>query len=874
MEDLSGRQLGTYRVLAPLGEGGMAAVYRALQISVNRQVAVKVLPRHYAGDAEFVGRFRREVSILAMLKHPGILSIIDFGESEGYTYIVMPLVDGGTLASRLTGEPLPLPDVTRIIGQVGDALDYAHGKGVVHRDLKPSNILMDERGNCLLSDFGIARVSGGGGRLTMTGTQMGTPTYMSPEQAEGQPGGPASDIYSLGVVLYELVTGRVPFEGDTPIAIAVKHVTAQLPPPRSRNPHLPAAVEAVVLKALARVPADRFATVHDLSAALVLAAAGHAPEPPRGIPAAHATVVSPRSDRAPIPPAEPVPLPPTVRRTPVEPRAPLFPKATPAPPPAPPELVPSAAREAVSTDAATVVSPRRDRTPSPTPLEATILAAPAKTPPAARPVEATAPIRYWTPGRLIIVAAVLLILALPFVIGLLNSPGPWGSNATPGDEPVGRTAEQTLWDSATSTNRAEAFEEYLKHLLRDPAADASRRDEARSRLAVLWAPTTPAATAIIEVEPVSWLATPNAANCKDAVVSQLNSSDDRRVVAMTTYSQCAGRPSGDTLHDYVQEAGEQPRKVINRPGSLALTSDGEWLVRSYQVYVSREKNWTDVTSVTNVRNGRDDNRVQTFVGAEPPYFSADGRVFAVQRGHSIATLDRTTDVADLVPSTTDGKEPSAPVTIRRLSENGRFIVFESLAANLAVGVVASGEGPAQYLYDRTTRALEVINRDPLNNRTKPCGLRVVSLSDDAEWLLFDCAESGLSLLGGASEGSTGLYARHRPSGRTWLVDSIPGSDPFLDARVLSGGLTGVRRRQRKDETRPDKSATGSDSSNRSASEQRATQAVYWMQLPNGGRVTRAIDSRRLAGDRSLSRTTFNSLGCVTFRDTRQWCPPR
>jgi tRNA A-37 threonylcarbamoyl transferase component Bud32 len=448
MEDLSGRQLGTYKVLAPLGQGGMAAVYLALQLSVNRQVAVKILPRHHAGDAEFVARFRREVSILAMLKHPGVLSIIDFGESEGYTYIVMPLVEGGTLAGRLTGEPLPLDEVTRIIGQVGDALDYAHGKGVVHRDLKPSNILMDERGNCLLSDFGIARVSGGGAHLTMTGTQIGTPTYMSPEQAEGQPGGPASDIYSLGVVLYELVTGRVPFEGDTPIAIAVKHVTATVPPPRSRNPRLPADVEAVVLKALARAPGDRYATARDLVAALSTATAMRATALPRAAAErapAHVddvTVLSPRRDRTPAPPTPAEPLPPTVRRTPIAPAAP-----TAAP------LAPAAAIETPSTP-------------------------------------------YWSAGRLIIVVGMLaipLLFAVLALWGALEGRRPRGAPAPA--EPVAavpiperdggsavnraiealpdtRTPEQRLWDQATSTNQGKAFEEYLKYLLLNPTADA------------------------------------------------------------------------------------------------------------------------------------------------------------------------------------------------------------------------------------------------------------------------------------------------------------------------------------------------------------------------------------------------------------------
>ena len=286
----------------------MGVVYKALQPSVNRHVAVKVLDRQLAGDPEFVQRFRREVSILALLKHPGVLSIIDFGEADGYTYLVMPLLDGGTLAERLGGEPLPLPEVLRIVGQIAEAIHYAHGKGVVHRDIKPRNILLDESGNCLVSDFGIARMNDATSHLTITGTQIGTPAYMSPEQAEGEPGGTASDIYSLGIVLYELLTGRVPFTGNTPVAVAVKHLTASVPPPTSLNPSLDLALEKVVLKALARAPGDRYATVRDFTTALSLATAAPAAPPARSEPAAtpappgDATVLRRRSNRDPTPP--------------------------------------------------------------------------------------------------------------------------------------------------------------------------------------------------------------------------------------------------------------------------------------------------------------------------------------------------------------------------------------------------------------------------------------------------------------------------------------------------------------------------------------------------------------------------------------------
>lgn len=260
MEDLSGRQFGPYRIVEPLGEGGMAAVYKAYQPGVDRYVAVKVLPRQLTNEAQFVKRFEQEARLLANLQHPHILPVFDYGQSDGYTYIVMPFIQSGTLADLLQGEPIALADVKRIIGQVGDALDYAHAQGLVHRDVKPSNILLDPRGNALLSDFGIAKLYEGTSQLTNTGGIIGTPTYMSPEQGQGEPVDNRSDIYSLGVVLYQMVTGRVPYSAETPIAVIVKHIQDPLPPPRAVNPAVTPPVERIILKALAKEPQDRFAS--------------------------------------------------------------------------------------------------------------------------------------------------------------------------------------------------------------------------------------------------------------------------------------------------------------------------------------------------------------------------------------------------------------------------------------------------------------------------------------------------------------------------------------------------------------------------------------------------------------------------------------
>jgi len=224
MEDFTGKQFGPYQIIALLGEGGMSVVYKAFQPSMGRYVALKLLSRQYTPDQqsniEFLGRFRQEAKVVAKLQHPHILPIFDFGEADGYTYFVMPFIESGTLAGILQGQHLSLTYIRRIISQVGEALHYAHSRGLIHRDIKPNNILIDSSGNFLLTDFGIAKVLEGTTKFTQTGELIGTPAYMSPEQARGEKLDSRSDIYSLGVVLYEMATGRVPFDAETPIAVA------------------------------------------------------------------------------------------------------------------------------------------------------------------------------------------------------------------------------------------------------------------------------------------------------------------------------------------------------------------------------------------------------------------------------------------------------------------------------------------------------------------------------------------------------------------------------------------------------------------------------------------------------------------------------
>ncbi|MFQ5942408.1 MAG: serine/threonine protein kinase [Anaerolineales bacterium] len=272
MEDLTGKQLGRYQVVSPLGEGGMAAVYKAFQPGMDRYVALKILPQQYARDAEFTGRFEQEAKVIAKLQHPHVLPVHDYGEADDYTYIVMPLVETGTLADLLRGQkPMSLQRIRIIITQLGDALDYAHSQGLIHRDIKPSNVLIDKRGNCLLTDFGIAKMVEGTKHFTQTGGIVGTPHYMSPEQGGGDPLTPQSDIYSLGVVLYEMVTGRVPFDAETPMAVVIKHMTDPLPPPSTLNPDVSPALESVILKAMAKRPKDRFESAAAMVRAVRLA---------------------------------------------------------------------------------------------------------------------------------------------------------------------------------------------------------------------------------------------------------------------------------------------------------------------------------------------------------------------------------------------------------------------------------------------------------------------------------------------------------------------------------------------------------------------------------------------------------------------------
>ena len=267
MKSLVGTTLGQYRIVEQIGTGGMATVFKAFQPALDRYVAVKVLPAQHALTPGFSERFTREAKAVAQLNHPNILPIYDFGQEGDLSYIVMKYVPAGTLKDRL-GQPLNLQEAIRFIEQIARALDHAHGRGILHRDVKPSNVLLDEGDWALLTDFGLARMIAGETRLTATGVGMGTPAYMSPEQGKGEKVDQRTDIYSLGVILYEMVTGRVPYEAETPLAVVLKHIQGDLALPRSINPAIPEAVERVVLKAMAKEPEDRYGSAGEMAEAL------------------------------------------------------------------------------------------------------------------------------------------------------------------------------------------------------------------------------------------------------------------------------------------------------------------------------------------------------------------------------------------------------------------------------------------------------------------------------------------------------------------------------------------------------------------------------------------------------------------------------
>ncbi len=329
------QMIDRYEIREQLGRGGMATVYHAYDPHFGRDVAIKVLPREFLHDPTFRARFEREVKAIARLEHSAIVPVHDFGEHEGQPYLVMRYMPGGSLAERIKAGPLSLDEAVTTLERVGAALDSAHRQGVVHRDVKPGNILFDRHGDAYLSDFGIVKLSEATAQLTGSGI-IGTPAYMAPEMAD--PGGmsPLIDVYALGVTLYEMLAGKLPYRADTPVGVLMAHMSKPIPDVRLERPDLPESVQAVIEWAMAKDPSERYQSagemVADLRAAAVTA------------PAAPATVTAPVAPAAPTAPGE------------------FALETMPAPPP-PPEPPPET--EAVPTRPAPAPAPARQRNLTP-----------------------------------------------------------------------------------------------------------------------------------------------------------------------------------------------------------------------------------------------------------------------------------------------------------------------------------------------------------------------------------------------------------------------------------------------------------------------------------------------------------------------------
>ncbi|MBZ0278585.1 MAG: protein kinase, partial [Anaerolineae bacterium] len=269
-----GQVVGPYQIVNQLGLGGMATVYKAYHARLDRYVAIKVMHRAFKDDPNFQARFQREAQIVARLEHPNIVTVYDYSEHDGEPYLVMKYVEGKTL-KRVLNEGAPsLEQVLHIVESVGSALDYAHKHDVLHRDVKPSNIIIDANNMVYLTDFGLARIAGAGESTMSQDMILGTPQYISPEQAQSQGlVDSRTDIYSFGIVLYELLVGRVPFNADTPFAVVHDHIYSRLPMPSAANPEVPPEIERVLLKSLAKNPADRYATAKEMTDAFRAAVA-------------------------------------------------------------------------------------------------------------------------------------------------------------------------------------------------------------------------------------------------------------------------------------------------------------------------------------------------------------------------------------------------------------------------------------------------------------------------------------------------------------------------------------------------------------------------------------------------------------------------
>lgn len=266
-------KIGRYIIKSELGRGGMATVYRGFDPSFDREVAIKVLPREMLHDPQFRSRFEREIKMVAALEHPSIVPVYDVGDENGQPYFVMRYMTGGSLSDLIEKGKFSIEDTAQIIEKVAQGLAYSHRKGIIHRDLKPDNILFDENGNPFISDFGIAKLTEAGGGLTGSGV-IGTPAYMSPEQAQGGEIDSRSDVYGLGVIIYQMLSGQQPYSADTPMGVVVKHITEPVPEILKLLPTLPPEVNNVIKTSMAKDKSKRYETTVDLAKAMNMIAFG------------------------------------------------------------------------------------------------------------------------------------------------------------------------------------------------------------------------------------------------------------------------------------------------------------------------------------------------------------------------------------------------------------------------------------------------------------------------------------------------------------------------------------------------------------------------------------------------------------------------
>jgi len=263
-----GDSIGTYQVLEPIASGAMATVYKGYQPGTERTVAIKVILPNFSLDDLYIKRFEREARLVANLEHPRIVPLYDFGKDKGRLYIIMRYLEGGSLDTWLEEEALPIQNILQIATQVSDGLGYAHANEVIHRDVKPANVMFDSVGYAYISDFGLAKNIHSKTNLTGDGL-LGTPEYMSPEQGMGDPVDHRTDIYSLGIMLYEMAVGSRPFESEKPMSLVNMHIDKPLPTPTLQNPDLDPRLEEIILKACAKKPGDRYQTCEEFSEALM-----------------------------------------------------------------------------------------------------------------------------------------------------------------------------------------------------------------------------------------------------------------------------------------------------------------------------------------------------------------------------------------------------------------------------------------------------------------------------------------------------------------------------------------------------------------------------------------------------------------------------